>query len=106
MNQKENMRQKQDLRVLMEHFDNGQMDRYEAFRRSGLTKSAVRKVPPSRPSPSLQVLMPSWCSSSTKSCSSPSLPPFSPSCAVSPKFSWARLSRRVRSLPRRQTLCS
>lgn len=46
MNQKENMRQKQDLRVLMEHFDNGQMDRYEAFRRSGLTKSAVRKVRP------------------------------------------------------------
>lgn len=44
MNQKENMRQKQDLRVLMEHFDNGQMDRYEAFRRSGLTKSAVRKL--------------------------------------------------------------
>ncbi|KAM0756598.1 TAFII28-domain-containing protein [Meredithblackwellia eburnea MCA 4105] len=44
MNQKENARQKQDLRVLMEHFDNSQMDRYEAFRRSGLTKSAVRKL--------------------------------------------------------------
>lgn len=44
MNQKENARQKQDLRVLMEHFDPVQMDRYEAFRRSGLTKSAVRKV--------------------------------------------------------------
>ncbi|KAL8283229.1 hypothetical protein RQP46_006007 [Phenoliferia psychrophenolica] len=44
MNQKENARQKQDLRVLMEHFDTAQMDRYEAFRRSGLTKGAVRKV--------------------------------------------------------------
>ncbi|KAK4701354.1 transcription initiation factor TFIID subunit 11, partial [Phenoliferia sp. Uapishka_3] len=44
MNQKENARQKQHLRVLMEHFDPVQMDRYEAFRRSGLTKSAVRKL--------------------------------------------------------------
>lgn len=43
-NQKESARQKEDLRVLLEHFDAGQMDRYEAYRRSGLTKGSVRKV--------------------------------------------------------------
>lgn len=49
VNQRENARQKEDLRVLLEHFDAGQMDRYEAYRRSGLAKASVRKVS-SRPS--------------------------------------------------------
>ncbi|GAA5966939.1 hypothetical protein JCM8115_006214 [Rhodotorula mucilaginosa] len=43
-NQAEAARQKEDLRVLLEHFDENQMDRYEAYRRSGLTKSSVRKL--------------------------------------------------------------
>lgn len=43
-NQAEAARQKEDLRVLLEHFDENQMDRYEAYRRSGLTKSSVRKA--------------------------------------------------------------
>lgn len=43
-NQREVAKQKEDLRVLLEHFDEQQMDRYEAYRRSGLTKSSVRKV--------------------------------------------------------------
>ncbi|KAM0792998.1 hypothetical protein ACM66B_000493 [Microbotryomycetes sp. NB124-2] len=44
LNQKQMAREKEDLRVLLEHFDAEQMDRYEAYRRSGLTKSAVRKL--------------------------------------------------------------
>ncbi|KAK4054706.1 transcription initiation factor TFIID subunit 11 [Microbotryomycetes sp. JL201] len=44
LNQKQMAREKEDLRVLLEHFDAEQMDRYEAFRRSGLTKGAVRKL--------------------------------------------------------------
>ncbi|GAA5880684.1 hypothetical protein JCM3774_002794 [Rhodotorula dairenensis] len=43
-NQAEAARQKEDLRVLLEHFDENQMDRYEAYRRSGLTKSSVRRL--------------------------------------------------------------
>lgn len=42
--QRANERMKEDLRVLMGHFDEAQMDRYESFRRSGLTKGSVRKV--------------------------------------------------------------
>lgn len=30
--------------MLLEHFDAAQMDRYEAYRRSGLAKASVRKV--------------------------------------------------------------
>lgn len=37
-------KEKEDLRVLIEHFDADQMDRYEAYRRSGLNKGAVRRV--------------------------------------------------------------
>lgn len=44
MNQKQMAKEKEDLRVLLEHFDSTQMDRYEAYRRSGLTKGNVRKV--------------------------------------------------------------
>ncbi|GAA5974000.1 hypothetical protein JCM11641_008204 [Rhodosporidiobolus odoratus] len=43
-NQREAARQKEDLRVLLEHFDDQQMDRYEAYRRSGLAKGNVRKL--------------------------------------------------------------
>jgi hypothetical protein len=43
-NQREAAKQKEDLRVLLEHFDEQQMDRYEAYRRSGLAKGNVRKV--------------------------------------------------------------
>ncbi|GAA6010389.1 hypothetical protein JCM10207_005205 [Rhodosporidiobolus poonsookiae] len=43
-NQREAAKQKEDLRVLLEHFDEQQMDRYEAYRRSGLTKGAVKKL--------------------------------------------------------------
>ncbi|GAA6012004.1 hypothetical protein JCM8202_004227 [Rhodotorula sphaerocarpa] len=43
-NQAEAARQKEDLRVLLEHFDENQMDRYEAYRRSGLTKNSVRRL--------------------------------------------------------------
>jgi hypothetical protein len=39
-----NERMKEELRVLMGHFDENQMDRYESFRRSGLAKGSVRKV--------------------------------------------------------------
>ncbi|ORY72765.1 hTAFII28-like protein conserved region-domain-containing protein [Leucosporidium creatinivorum] len=44
MNQKQMAKEKEDLRVLLEHFDSNQMDRYEAYRRSGLTKGNVRKL--------------------------------------------------------------
>jgi hypothetical protein len=44
MNQRQMAKEKEDLRVLLEHFDSTQMDRYEAYRRSGLTKGNVRKV--------------------------------------------------------------
>lgn len=53
MNQKQMAKEKEDLRVLLEHFDAGQMDRYEAYRRSGLTKGNVRKV--SAPHPCAEV---------------------------------------------------
>ncbi|GAA6000327.1 uncharacterized protein JCM10292_001460 [Rhodotorula paludigena] len=43
-NQREAAKQKEDLRVLLEHFDEEQMDRYEAYRRSGLAKGSVRKL--------------------------------------------------------------
>ncbi|KAK4058225.1 transcription initiation factor TFIID subunit 11 [Microbotryomycetes sp. JL221] len=43
-NQKQMAREKEDLRVLLDNFDEEQMDRYEAYRRSGLTKSSVRKL--------------------------------------------------------------
>ncbi|GAA6040769.1 hypothetical protein JCM8097_003288 [Rhodosporidiobolus ruineniae] len=43
-NQREAAKQKEDLRVLLEHFDEQQMDRYEAYRRSGLAKGNVRKL--------------------------------------------------------------
>lgn len=43
-NQKAMAKEKEDLRVLIEHFDADQMDRYEAYRRSGLNKGAVRRV--------------------------------------------------------------
>ncbi|GAA5853380.1 hypothetical protein JCM8547_002434 [Rhodosporidiobolus lusitaniae] len=43
-NQREAAKQKEDLRVLLEHFDEQQMDRYEAYRRSGLAKGSVRKL--------------------------------------------------------------
>ena len=42
--QKANMAMKEDLRVLLQHFDEEQMDRYESYRRSGLAKSSVRRV--------------------------------------------------------------
>lgn len=44
MNQRANIKQKEDLRVLLEHFEPIQMDRYETYRRSGLAKANVRKV--------------------------------------------------------------
>ncbi|GAA5826232.1 hypothetical protein JCM5353_008798 [Sporobolomyces roseus] len=43
-NAKEIAQQKEDLRVLLEHFDEEQMSRYEHYRRSGLNKSSVRKL--------------------------------------------------------------
>ncbi|SGY34541.1 BQ5605_C002g01649 [Microbotryum silenes-dioicae] len=44
VNQKESAKQKQYLRVLLEHFDATQMDRYEAYRRSGLNKAVIRRL--------------------------------------------------------------
>ncbi|SCV68459.1 BQ2448_580 [Microbotryum intermedium] len=44
MNQKESAKQKEYLRVLLEHFDATQMDRYEAYRRSGLNKAVIRRL--------------------------------------------------------------
>ena len=44
VDQKANMAMKEDLRVLLQHFDEEQMDRYESYRRSGLAKSSVRRV--------------------------------------------------------------
>lgn len=44
MNQRHMAKEKEDLRVLLEHFDAGQMDRFEAYRRSGLNKGNVKKV--------------------------------------------------------------
>ncbi|KAI5481420.1 transcription initiation factor TFIID subunit 11 [Pseudohyphozyma bogoriensis] len=44
MNQKEYQRQKDDLKVLLGHFDAEQMERYESYRRSGLNKASVRKL--------------------------------------------------------------
>ncbi|GAA5839596.1 hypothetical protein JCM11251_003555 [Rhodosporidiobolus azoricus] len=43
-NQREAAKQKEDLRVLLSVFDEQQMDRYEAYRRSGLAKGSVRKL--------------------------------------------------------------
>ncbi|GAA6064267.1 hypothetical protein JCM10212_001651 [Sporobolomyces blumeae] len=43
-NAKEIAKQKEDLRVLLEHFDAEQMNRYEHYRRSGLNKASVRKL--------------------------------------------------------------
>ncbi|SCZ90405.1 BZ3500_MvSof-1268-A1-R1_Chr1-3g01968 [Microbotryum saponariae] len=44
VNQKESAKQKEYLRVLLEHFDATQMDRYEAYRRSGLNKAVIRRL--------------------------------------------------------------
>ncbi|GAA5915314.1 TATA-binding protein-associated factor TAF11 [Sporobolomyces salmoneus] len=43
-NAQEIAKQKEDLRVLLEHFDSEQMNRYEHYRRSGLNKASVRKL--------------------------------------------------------------
>ncbi|GAA5942249.1 TATA-binding protein-associated factor TAF11 [Sporobolomyces koalae] len=43
-NAQEIAKQKEDLRVLLEHFNDEQMSRYEHYRRSGLNKSSVRKL--------------------------------------------------------------
>ncbi|GAA5875667.1 hypothetical protein JCM16303_003948 [Sporobolomyces ruberrimus] len=43
-NAQEIAKQKEDLRVLLEHFDDEQMSRYEHYRRSGLNKASVRKL--------------------------------------------------------------
>ncbi|GAA5985426.1 hypothetical protein JCM5350_007762 [Sporobolomyces pararoseus] len=43
-NAQEIAKQKEDLRVLLEHFDEEQMSRYEHYRRSGLNKASVRKL--------------------------------------------------------------
>jgi hypothetical protein len=98
MNQKESARQKEDLRVLLEHFDAGQMDRYEAYRRSGLTKGNVRKVSSTSlkkyGSCSLTTAVPA--SSSIRSSNNPSPLRSSPSFVVSPRSSSARSSRKVR----------
>lgn len=44
LDQKSHLEVKEDLRVLLQHFDEAQMERYESYRRSGLGKTAVRKV--------------------------------------------------------------
>lgn len=49
--QREDAKMKENIRVLLEHFDEEQMDRYEAYRRTGLTKSSVRRVRSSALSP-------------------------------------------------------
>ncbi|GAA5890039.1 hypothetical protein JCM8208_002679 [Rhodotorula glutinis] len=43
-NQREAAKQKEDVRVLLDHFDEAQNDRYDTYRRSGLNKGSVKKV--------------------------------------------------------------
>ena len=41
------------MRVLLDHFDEAQNDRYDTYRRSGLNKGSVKKVRPTSLSLSL-----------------------------------------------------